>query len=218
MNVEQFEKKLQEQLHKFSSTRFSLFPSFGRKKGEGEVEYATFSGRMLALTVDMLLLMLMLMPLFEWISALVFPDFDRDRVTNEMISTLILLLQQQIEPQAAWQIALASGVVENTLFNYTVQIVITGIIIVAVWHRYATTPGMWLLGMYIADADSGGKPTLKQFVLRYVGVILAMIPLTIGMIWMVFDKRSQGWQDKLANTLVLRKPRRKWWKKKAAEA
>mgnify|MGYP002137453156 CR=1 FL=1 len=72
--------------------------------------------------------------------------------------------------------------------------------------------------MYLADANTGGKPTLKQCIIRYLGVILAMIPLTLGMVWIMFDKRNQGWQDKLANTVVLQKESKWPWQKDKAAA
>jgi len=40
--------------------------------------------------------------------------------------------------------------------------------------------------------------------LRYVGFIIAAIPLLIGLIWAAFDSRKQGWHDKIAGTVVIR--------------
>ena len=31
-----------------------------------------------------------------------------------------------------------------------------------------------------------------------------MIPLCLGLIWVAFDARKQGWHDKLAGTVVVR--------------
>jgi uncharacterized RDD family membrane protein YckC len=31
-----------------------------------------------------------------------------------------------------------------------------------------------------------------------------MAPLMLGIIWVAFDKRKQGWHDKLAGTVVVR--------------
>jgi uncharacterized RDD family membrane protein YckC len=40
--------------------------------------------------------------------------------------------------------------------------------------------------------------------LRYVGFIIAALPLLIGLIWAAFDARKQGWHDKIASTVVIR--------------
>jgi len=36
---------------------------------------------------------------------------------------------------------------------------------------------------------------------------VSMIPLFLGMIWVAFDARKQGWHDKLAGTVVVRNRR-----------
>ncbi|MBL8320870.1 MAG: RDD family protein, partial [Acinetobacter sp.] len=45
---------------------------------------------------------------------------------------------------------------------------------------------------------------LKQSIIRYVGYFPAMMALFIGIFWVAFDKRKQGWHDKMANTVVIR--------------
>jgi uncharacterized RDD family membrane protein YckC len=35
-----------------------------------------------------------------------------------------------------------------------------------------------------------------------------MLPIFLGFVWVAFDRRKQGWHDKLAGTVVVR-PRRK---------
>ena len=56
----------------------------------------------------------------------------------------------------------------------------------------------------IVDADTGGKPSNGQFIIRYIGYYLAILPLFLGIIWVGIDKRKQGLHDKLAGTVVLR--------------
>jgi len=57
----------------------------------------------------------------------------------------------------------------------------------------------------IVDARTGGKPSTGQLIGRYFGYYLSMIPLFLGFIWVAFDKRKQGWHDKLAGTVVIRR-------------
>ena len=40
--------------------------------------------------------------------------------------------------------------------------------------------------------------------LRYVGIIISIIPLFLGLIWAAFDPRKQGWHDKIAKTRVIK--------------
>ncbi len=42
---------------------------------------------------------------------------------------------------------------------------------------------------------------------RYLGYFASTIPLCLGFLWIAFDKRKQGWHDKLAGTVVIRAQR-----------
>jgi uncharacterized RDD family membrane protein YckC len=45
---------------------------------------------------------------------------------------------------------------------------------------------------------------LGQSLVRYFGYFASCIPLFAGFIWIAFDRRKQGWHDKMANTVVVR--------------
>lgn len=77
------------------------------------------------------------------------------------------------------------------------------LVLVVGWARYGTTPGKLLLDLRVVDARSGGRPGAVQAVLRYVGYFVAALPLGLGFLWIVFDRRKQGLHDKLARTRVV---------------
>ena len=64
----------------------------------------------------------------------------------------------------------------------------------------------------IVDTKSGSKPSTGQFIIRYIGYYVSMLPIFLGIIWVGIDKRKQGWHDKLAGTVVdlalMQSPRR----------
>ena len=80
------------------------------------------------------------------------------------------------------------------------------IAVIAFWICKSSTPGKMLFKLIIVDAQTNDKPSTGQFIGRYLGYYLAMIPLLLGIIWVGIDKRKQGWHDKLAGTVVIRKP------------
>lgn len=80
------------------------------------------------------------------------------------------------------------------------------IVVIGLWILKSATPGKMLLKMVIVDAQTGGKPTPAQFIVRYLGYYVSMIPLFLGLIWVGLDKRKQGWHDKMAGTVVIRLP------------
>ena len=78
------------------------------------------------------------------------------------------------------------------------------IAVVLFWVARQATPGKMVISARIVDARTGLKPTTGQLVGRYLGYFVAMIPLFVGILWVAFDPRKQGWHDKLAGTVVVR--------------
>lgn len=80
---------------------------------------------------------------------------------------------------------------------------VPAVLVIILWHRYAATPGKWLIDCKIVDATTGMSPTLTQAFIRYLAYIPAALPLGLGFLWILWDKRRQGWHDKIANTVVI---------------
>jgi uncharacterized RDD family membrane protein YckC len=75
--------------------------------------------------------------------------------------------------------------------------------IITFWVYKSATPGKMAVSTKIVDSRTGGRPSTGQFVGRYFAYIVSTLPLLLGFIWVAFDKRKQGWHDKLANTVVV---------------
>lgn len=76
------------------------------------------------------------------------------------------------------------------------------------WRFRAATPGKMAIHARIVDARTGAAATPAQLVGRYLGYFVAIMPLGLGLLWVAFDPRKQGWHDKLAGTVVVRDPPR----------
>ena len=66
------------------------------------------------------------------------------------------------------------------------------------------TPGKMLLGLQVLSAE-GTSISFGTAFLRSVGYLVSSI-FYIGFIWAAFDKRKQGWHDKIAGTVVIIRP------------
>jgi uncharacterized RDD family membrane protein YckC len=66
------------------------------------------------------------------------------------------------------------------------------------------TPGKMLLGLQVVSAD-GAPISFGTAFLRTVGYFISSLLFTfpLGFIWAAFDKRKQGWHDKIAGTVVI---------------
>ncbi|MCX7817409.1 MAG: RDD family protein [Syntrophales bacterium] len=65
------------------------------------------------------------------------------------------------------------------------------------------TPGKKALGLRVVPI-SGGDMSFGIAFLRWVGYLISSIFFMLGYIWIAFDKRKQGWHDKIAGTVVTR--------------
>jgi uncharacterized RDD family membrane protein YckC len=77
------------------------------------------------------------------------------------------------------------------------------IAILVFWFSKSATPGKMAIGAKIVDARTGAKPTTFQYLIRYLGYYVSTLPMGLGLIWVAFDKRKQGWHDKIARTVVI---------------
>lgn len=88
----------------------------------------------------------------------------------------------------------------------TLEWIVPFLIVIAFWSTKAATPGKMLLKTKIVDSKTNEKPTLARLLLRYFAYFVSIIPLFMGIIWVSWDKKKQGWHDKIARTVVVVKP------------
>jgi uncharacterized RDD family membrane protein YckC len=82
--------------------------------------------------------------------------------------------------------------------------VLPAVAVLAFWIYRQATPGKMAISARIVDAKTGRDPGTGQCIGRYLAYILASIPFGLGLLWVAFDPRKQGWHDKLAGTVVVR--------------
>jgi uncharacterized RDD family membrane protein YckC len=75
------------------------------------------------------------------------------------------------------------------------------------WSATGQTPGNRLLEIRVCRARDGAPPSAGQAVVRFVGLILATIPMFLGFLPILLDDRRRGMHDLLAGTVVLSAPR-----------
>jgi uncharacterized RDD family membrane protein YckC len=139
-------------------------------------EYVGFWARVGAALIDTVMVMVLFAPL-AWL----FPRHDDFSSIEGMLSLQINYGQE------------------------LVQYLIVALIVLVFWRsKFAATPGKMIIHAQIVDARTLGRPTLGQLVIRYLGYFVSTFPLCLGLIWVGFDRKKQGWHDKLADTVVIR--------------
>ncbi|WP_058835133.1 RDD family protein [Luteimonas abyssi] len=101
--------------------------------------------------------------------------------------------------------------IEGPLVAGPADVLITWVLptvaVILFWLRKQATPGKMVIAARVVDAKTGGPISVGQAIGRYLAYIPAMLPLCLGLIWVAFDPRKQGWHDKMAGTLVVRPQR-----------
>lgn len=78
------------------------------------------------------------------------------------------------------------------------------VIYVFCWVKFAGTPGKRLLKLKILDAQTGNHIAVSQALIRYVGYVISSVVFGLGLLWVAFDSKKQGWHDKMAKTVVVK--------------
>lgn len=128
------------------------------------------------------------------------------RVLAALIDTLALMLI--VVPVLIATVGSGILEMEETMSGPTgllINYIFPALAIIAFWIYKAATPGKIVTGLIIIDEKSGQPPGPAQCIVRYLGYFLSTIPLCLGLIWVAFDKRKQGWHDKIAGTVVIKK-------------
>ena len=93
--------------------------------------------------------------------------------------------------------------------DFLLSWVLPMVAVIVFWVAKQATPGKMAISAKIVDAKTGAAPSTGQFIGRYLAYFLSGLPLGLGIFWVAFDGRKQGWHDKLAGTVVVRQRNRK---------
>ena len=93
--------------------------------------------------------------------------------------------------------------------DFLLSWVLPMVAVIVFWVAKQATPGKMAISAKIVDAKTGAAPSTGQFIGRYLAYFLSGLPLGLGIFWVAFDGRKQGWHDKLAGTVVVRQKNRK---------
>ena len=126
------------------------------------------------------------------------------RVFASIIDTLILVVVIGVIAVGVYgvQYVRLSSEGKTVMFDLLVQGLLPALAVIVFWRYRGATPGKMLISAKIVDAETFGTPSTGQLIGRYFAYIVSCI-FMLGFIWIAFDKRKQGWHDKLAGTVVV---------------
>ena len=146
-----------------------------------EVVYIGFWKRFIGFLVNSVLITLMMSPL----GVILFDEIrisDYDLADQQQVIALLAVMSRQ------------SGI----------EIAVAGTLFVLFWIFRNAEPGKMIFRAVIVDANSHAPATSGQYLLRYLGYYISLIPFGLGFLWVGIDPRKQGWHDKIASTVVIK--------------
>lgn len=193
--MEQSILRMQERMMKLSSPRHS-FIGLGRQEFKpNEINYGGFNDRMFASSVDSLLAVILLHNIMQAIAVVVFGKERAQQFYGGLLNKSTVEIIQQFQ---------SPGFFNDWLTNNFIYFSLSAAIMISCWIYTATSLGKWVTRLRVVDATTGKAPTTRQSIVRYVGYFLSALPFGLGFFWIIWDKKKQGWHDKLANTYVIR--------------
>lgn len=88
--------------------------------------------------------------------------------------------------------------------QFTFEYVIPLVVVMIFWIKLSATPGKILLGIKIVDAETHERVSGSRLLVRYFAYFVSMIPLFLGLFWVAWDKKKQGFHDKIAKTVLIK--------------
>ncbi len=125
------------------------------------------------------------------------------RLVASLIDTFLMvaILYPILAMFFGWQLHYEGLGVGSTLLSY----LLPAAVIITFWIYRSATPGKMIIGAEIVDAKTGGKPSTGQCIGRYLCYYLSSLIFCLGFLWVAWDRRKQGWHDKLAGTVVIKR-------------
>lgn len=74
---------------------------------------------------------------------------------------------------------------------------------VGFWSMFSASPGQMLLSLRVVDAETQGELSGLQCLLRYLGYVINLCSMGLGVVGIFDSRRPLGWHDRFSGTMVL---------------
>jgi uncharacterized RDD family membrane protein YckC len=162
-----------------------------------ELHYVGFWKRVLAFFVDVLVLVVVLLP----VMIALYGGGYLSRLGTEFSVLLTSSGDPNADAARILEVLGSSNSAIAALLDIKVQIALI-IATILFWRFRGATPGKMLVKAKIVNAETSAPASTGRLIGRFFAYIVSCF-FMLGFIWIAFDKRKQGWHDKLAGTVVI---------------
>lgn len=128
----------------------------------------------------------------------------KDRLIAFCIDVLILYIFNMLLQQI-WTSLLInfSALADQNIVDYIIDLICGPIYFILMFYYFEATIGSMVMKIRLVS-ESGNKAFLWQIAFREtIGKLISGIILGYGYLWIIADKRNQGFHDKMAKTIVI---------------
>ena len=187
---------------------------FGRKKDKSHMyfkvdctngqslyyEYASFERRLIAATIDLIMVMAISAYFVDIINSLV---HDPTQLSN-LVMEVDDIRHGKKDYSDFYNIVMSKDFLYNFVIVQSIHLFVISIITLLFWIKYQTTPGKMFLSCKIMSNNDVEKPSSRVMLIRLIAAIFSSIIFGIGFFFILFSKRRQAMHDKVAGTIVVR--------------
>ncbi len=169
-----------------------------------KIRYAGINIRLLANFIDLLLLLLLTAPIFFFTSHDGSMNLPAG-TSQEVIDAMQQNNMGQISNEQLVQTLAKTGFIREQLIprlvTYTfLSTIFIGTLFIVSWKMWDATPGKIMFSIKIVDKKTMVKPTLFQYVIRFLTIVLT---LGLGHLTVTVSKSKRAIHDYLSGTAVI---------------
>lgn len=186
-----------------------ILPIF-RKKSPEDSLYPGFHKRMLTALIDMAIACIVLIPLFNIISHIIYdvsPGETFLQIWNDHIKESQNLgfteTMATIKQRSDYKNFINAGGYKALIAERVLSFIFLPIGILFFWLKKQATPGKSIFSLKIVDSKTMSKPTNSQLVVRLLSYIVSILPLGLGIFYIAMNKKRKGLHDCIAGTVVI---------------
>jgi len=181
---------------------------FRNKKKENKL-YPGFLTRIIASVVDVAIATIVIIPICNVIYGIIYDDLPPSKELGQIMTRVYHGAktfeegQIKLENDEEYQVFMHLHGYSDIFLEQSVQILILGILILGFWIKTQSTPGKMLFSMKILSHDNLEKPTIIQYIVRLSCYPISILPLGLGIFYILVNKKRRALHDIISGTIVV---------------
>lgn len=171
------------------------------------VKYSKLNKRMVAVSIDMLIVTLFLNPIMNFLEKLIYMGRTpyiaiMDYAQNEKLEG------QTIDLTSLVNVFINEGLIGKFIVMQLIPFLILGTYFIVCWTRFGYTIGGYFFSISVTlDDEKFSRITALRAFARFLASFLCYFTLGLGYIMVSFNSKGKALHDKITNTVVInRKP------------